>query len=245
MKSSVLFLLVFLCQMTISAQYVNQNEILTNDTTVAASDSIIQVDSMSSYIPLCDTLLVEKSMRIEALEKRVSYDSLKIDSLLEILNIKEKEIDKIKIENTKLRSNIGFVDTCMVKLANRWLYEKYNKSDVDEAIKYFDRIYSSKLKDELSIVQRLLRDYERSYKDFQFIIQQAQQDIDRENPFAVDSYKQKYIHKIKSMLYYMQYYNEEWNIRYLNEQISKALDILNNHSENKQADFSFIIDNNN
>lgn len=231
--------------MTISAQYVNQNEILTNDTTVAASDSIIQVDSMSSYIPLCDTLLVEKSMRIEALEKRVNYDSLKIDSLLEILNIKEKEIDKIKIENTKLRSNIGFVDTCMVKLANRWLYEKYNKSDVDEAIKYFDRIYSSKLKDELSIVQRLLRDYERSYKDFQFIIQQAQQDIDRENPFAVDSYKQKYIHKIKSMLYYMQYYNEEWNIRYLNEQISKALDILNNHSENKQADFSFIIDNNN
>ena len=231
--------------MTISAQYVSQNEILTNDTTVAASDSIIQVDSMSSYIPLCDTLLVEKSMRIEALEKRVNYDSLKIDSLLEILNIKEKEIDKIKIENTKLRSNIGFVDTCMVKLANRWLYEKYNKSDVDEAIKYFDRIYSSKLKDELSIVQRLLRDYERSYKDFQFIIQQAQQDIDRENPFAVDSYKQKYIHKIKSMLYYMQYYNEEWNIRYLNEQISKALDILNNHSENKQADFSFIIDNNN
>ena len=231
--------------MTISAQYVSQNEILTNDTTVAASDSIIQVDSMSSYIPLCDTLLVEKSMRIEALEKRVNYDSLKIDSLLEILNIKEKEIDKIKIENTKLRSNIGFVDTCMVKLANRWLYEKYNKSDVDEAIKYFDRIYSSKLKDELSIVQRLLRDYERSYKDFQFIIKQAQQDIDRENPFAVDSYKQKYIHKIKSMLYYMQYYNGDWNIRYLNEQISKALDILNNHSENKQADFSFIIDNNN
>ena len=182
-------------------------------------------------------------MRIEALEKRVNYDSLKIDSLLEILNIKEKEIDKIKIENTKLRSNIGFVDTCMVKLANRWLYEKYNKSDVDEAIKYFDRIYSSKLKDELSIVQRLLRDYERSYKDFQFIIQQAQQDIDRENPFAVDSYKEKYIHKIKSMLYYMQYYNEEWNIRYLNEQINRALDLLNNHSGNKQADFSYIIDN--
>lgn len=243
MKSLVLFLLVFLCQMTISAQYVNQNETLTNDTTVAASDSIIQVDSMCSYIPPCDTLLVEKSMRIEALEKRVNYDSLKIDSLLEILNIKEKEIDKIKIENTKLRSNIGFVDTCMVKLANRWLYEKYNKSDVDEAIKYFDRIYSSKLKDELSIVQRLLRDYERSYKDFQFIIQQAQQDIDRENPFAVDSYKEKYIHKIKSMLYYMQYYNEEWNIRYLNEQINRALDLLNNHSGNKQADFSYIIDN--
>ena len=43
----------------------------------------------------------------------------------------------------------------------------------------------------------------------------------------------------------MQYYNGDWNIRYLNEQINKALDILNNHSENKQADFSFIIDNNN
>lgn len=244
MKSLVImFLLVFLYQMTVSAQYVNQNDTLANDTIVATSDSTIQMDSISTYIPSCEELLAEKSMLIEYFEKKVNYDSLKIDSLLEILNIKEKEIDKIKIENTKLRSNIGFVDTCMVKLANRWLYEKYNKSDVDEAIKYFDRIYSSKLKDELSIVQRLLRDYERSYKDFQFIIQQAQQDIDRENPFAVDSYKQKYIHKIKSMLYYMQYYNEEWNIRYLNEQINRALDLLNNHSGNKQADFSYIIDN--
>ena len=230
--------------MTISAQHVNQNDTLTNDATVAASDSIIQVDSISSYIPPCDTLLVEKSMRIEDLEKRVNYDSIKIDSLLEILKIKEKEIDKIKLENTKLRSNIGFVDTCMVKLANRWLYEKYNKSDVDEAIKYFDRIYSSKLKDELSIVQRLLRDYERSYKDFQFIIKQAQQDIDRENPFSVESYKQKYIHQIESMLYYMQYYDGEWNIRYLNEEINKALVVLKNHSDSKPADFSFLIDNN-
>ena len=44
------------------------------------------------------------------------------------------------------------------------------------------------------------------------------------------------------MMYYWKYYKEEWNIRYLNEQIDKAVQIINNHKDGKFADFSSLID---
>lgn len=114
-----------------------------------------------------------------------------------------------KFRDDVLKSNIGFVDTCMVKLANRWLYEPFDKADVDEAISYFDRIYSSRLKEDLSIVQELLYSYERSYREFQSILRQAQSDIDRESPFVCEEYKNKYIRMIESMPYYLKYYNAD------------------------------------
>ncbi len=40
----------------------------------------------------------------------------------------------------------------------------------------------------------------------------------------------------------MKYYNGDWNIRYLNEQIKDALERLKNHSNGKFANFSSLID---
>lgn len=141
-----------------------------------------------------------------------------------------------------LEAKMGFVDTCLVKLANMWLYEKFDKEVVDEAITYMDRMYSSSFKNELSIVQELLRDYEQSYGEFQLILQRAQNDPDRANLFAVDEYKKKYLEEIQLMPYYRKYYHSDWNIRYLNEQISEALKRIKNHSAQKYADFGSLID---
>ncbi|MDE6985783.1 MAG: hypothetical protein K2P55_02310 [Bacteroides acidifaciens] len=174
------------------------------------------------------------SIRSNAFRLTVSANRQR-DSLLNIIRLKDREI-------TTLKANTGFVDTCMVKLANRWLYERFDKADIDEAIKYFDRIYSSKLKEEMSIVQELLRNYERSYREFQSIMKEAQSDIDRESPFACEQYRDKYKRKIENMMYYWKYYKEEWNIRYLNEQMDKAIQIINNHKDGKFADFSTLID---
>lgn len=157
------------------------------------------------------------------------------DSLSAIINVRDNEIKVLK-------DNTGFVDTCMVKLANRWLSEKYDKPDIDEAIKYFDRIYSSKLKSELSIVQILLKEYEKSYKEFQSILKEAQSDDYREIPFDSDKYKNKYMSKIKGMEYYIKYYNTDWNIIYLKAKIAEAIEIIKNYSPNKFADFSHLID---
>lgn len=209
-------------------------------------DSIkLVADSLRRELISRDSVLCINTRIIDSIRTNVNQDNIKLtveanrqrDSLLNVIRLKDKEI-------TTLKANTGFVDTCMVKLANRWLYERFNKADVDEAIEYFDRIYSSRLKEEMSIVQELLRNYERSYREFQSIIKEAQSDIDRENPFVYDEYKNKYKRKIENMSYYINYYNEEWNIRYLNEQLREALEKLNNHSNEKVADFSSIIDSN-
>lgn len=187
-----------------------------------ASNSQIAIDSLKEAI---NNMSVSSSQRIDFLE----------DSLSKEIEIRDKEI-------LQLRSNIGFVDTCMVKLANRCLYEKFDKRSVDEAITYFDRIYNSELKSKLSIVQKLLRDYEPAYREFQTILKQAQNDIERTSPFGVDEYKEKYIQKIQTMSYYIQYYKSSWNIRYLNEKIEEALNRLQTHSDKKPANFCSLID---
>lgn len=207
-------------------------------------DSIkLVADSLHRELVRRDSVSHVNLKLIDSIRRNARQDSLRLtvatnrqrDSLLNIIRLKDREI-------TTLKANTGFVDTCMVKLANRWLYERFDKADVDEAIKYFDRIYSSKLKEEMSIVQELLRNYERSYREFQSIMKEAQSDIDRESPFACEEYRNKYKRKLENMMYYWKYYKEEWNIRYLNEQIDKAMQIINNHKDGKFADFSTLID---
>lgn len=211
---------------------------------IEAIDSMrIIVDSLHKVLSNRDSTISANMKLIDSIYRKNESDSLRMvaaaksqkDSLYGIIREKDKEI-------IVLKSNIGFVDTCMVKLANRWLYEPFDKADVDEAISYFDRIYSSRLKEDMSIVQELLYSYERSYREFQSILRQAQSDIDRESPFVCEEYKNKYIRMIESMPYYLKYYNADWNIRYLNGQIKDALERLNNHSDTNPADFSSLID---
>lgn len=212
---------------------IKEDEIENIDSLKFVADSllreIVRRDSLSSLSTKLIDSLRTNVMQVSTVAKHQQ------DSLINIIRLKDSEI-------TKLKADRGFVDTCMVKLANRWLYVRFDKADVDEAIKYFDRIYSSKLKEKMSIVQELLHNYERSYREFQSIIKEAQSDIDRESPFALELYRDKYKRKIENMDYYRKYYNGDWNIIYLKEQITEALKILSNHTNGKYSDFSTLID---
>ena len=207
-------------------------------------DSIkLVADSLHRMLLHRDSIIGVNKKVIDSLRLNSKRDSLRLtvaanqqrDSLIKVIRSKEREI-------TTLQSNAGFVDTCMVKLANRWLYEPFNKKDVDDAISYFDRMYSTRFKDSMSLVQELLRNYERSYREFQNIIKRAQSDPDGEIPFVSNDYKARYKKEIQNMTYYLRYYNGELNINYLNEQIKNALEILEKHSDSKPADFSSLID---
>lgn len=249
-KMKIKGLILILVSLFLSSNIMAQDKQRTFFKGKSNKDKIENVDSIKLVADslhrelLCRDSVAHISARlIDSIRGNAKRDSLRLtvaancqrDSLLNVIRQKDREI-------TTLKANTGFVDTCMVRLANHWLYERFDKADVDEAIKYFDRIYSSKLKEEMSIVQELLRNYERSYREFQTIIKEAQSDIDRESPFACDQYRDKYKRKIENMMYYWKYYKEEWNIRYLNEQIDKAVQIINNHKYGKFADFSSLID---
>lgn len=207
---------------------------------IASIESMqIFIDSLKIQLLDGDSVAINNQRTIDSLKRTITELSFRNkhfrDSLVREIESRDKEIQQFK-------SNVGFVDTCMVKLANRWLYEKFDKQSVDEAITYFDRIYNNQLKNELSIVQRLLRGYESAYSEFQSILRQAQGDIERTSPFGVEEYKERYLRMIQSMPYYIQYYESDWNIRYLNEKIKEALSCLQTHSAEKPADFSSLID---
>lgn len=209
-------------------------------------DSIKYVaDSLRRELSHRDSIVNANIKLIDSIRRSAKQDSMRMivranrqkDSLMFVISNKEKEI-------AKLQGNMGFVDTCMVKLANKWLYGRYDRDAVKDAISYFDRIYSANFKQEYSIVQELLKKYESSYREFQIILKKAQADFDRENPFACEDFKSRYIRMIENMYYYTKYYNSDWNIRYLNEQIAEALERLKNHTDGKFADFSSLIDEN-
>lgn len=189
------------------------------DSTETFSSSV--VDSLKSIIKMSGALVASKNSQI--------------DSLISIISSKDVEIKRLTEER-------AFVDTCMARLANRWLYEKFNERDVNEAIDYFNRILSTQLRRDRSVILELLKNYKSAHNSFQTILLAAQRDPDRENPFSVSDYKSVYKSRIQSMPYYTKYYNGSWNIRYLNEQIKIALDRIDAHSDTKPADFSDLID---
>lgn len=204
---------------------IAQNDSLFNASAILDSNVVVyskaDVDSLNALIVAGNAVIASKSAQI--------------DSLNRLLLLKDDEIKQLTAER-------AFVDTCMVRFANRWLYEKFHEQDVNEAIGYFNRILSTQLRRDRSVVIELLKNYKSAYMGFQSILQSAQRDPDRENPFSVADYKARYISKIESMPYYVRYYNESWNIRYLNERIKIALERLQAHSDAKPADFSDLID---
>ena len=80
--------------------------------------------------------------------------------------------------------------------------------------------------------------------EFQSLLREAQNDIDREIGLTktVGDFKAKYKQRIESMPYYQRYYNKDWTIKYLDERIEIFLETLNNHTKDKPADFDFLID---
>ena len=211
---------------------------------IASIDSMqIVIDSLEIQLMDRDSVATKNMITIDSLKNAIADLSIRSNQRIAFhRDSMSTEIETRDNEILRIQSNIGFVDTCMVKLANRWLYEKFDKESVDEAITYFDKIYNNELKNELSIVQKLLRDYEPAYREFQSILKQAQDDIERTSPFGVDDYQEKYIRRIQTMSYYLQYYEGDWNIRYLNDKIKEALDRLQTHSDKKPADFNSLLD---
>ena len=138
----------------------------------------------------------------------------------------------------------GRIDTCMISLANRWLFVRFNKEEIEKAITYFERVTSTQLKEDRKQILELLKGYEDAYNTFKDLLLSAQNDERRTNPFTIKDYKETYLHALREMSYYKDYYKSGWSIRFLDGMISNAIEKLEKHSDTHLADFSdlFIIE---
>lgn len=209
-----------------------------------------KADSTLHYKHLSDSLLQvleDRNRVIESLKKELETEVAKtVEStgkereLMILISGMEKEIGELKAKESS-------IDTNIVRLANRWLFEKFDKVAVKEAIELFDKVCDGEWKNKYYVVRDLLSIYEESYGEFQQILREAQNDSDRTETlgFVCDDYKNKYKQRIESMSYYIKYHSvdADWCIVYLSNKIDEALKLLGKHSESNTVDFSSIIDN--
>ena len=193
-------------------------------------DWAAKADSLAACLAARDSVIM-------SFKARVAADSVTLSEQNDSLTARASRIKEWEDRR-------GRIDTCMISLANRWLFVRFNKEEIEKAITYFERVTSTQLKEDRKQILELLRGYEDSYNTFKALLLKAQNDERRTNPFTIKDYKDAYLYDLSEMSYYKKYYNSGWSIRFLDGMISKAIEKLEKHSDTHPADFSdlFIIE---
>ena len=186
-----------------------------------------------------------------------SVEVLKADSLLHEINRLNGLIEQYKqseatlngklfdceqtitIQNKKierLNNYLLFADTIVARLSNDCLRKKYNSTQVNQAIRNFEQMYSPELKSKFGRLKFLLIEYGKFSQELNAIFIEAQNDKGLGNPFTGQKQALTYIDKIKNTRYYREVYSENWTIPYLNNLIDKCIETIKafNPKESKE-----------
>ena len=154
-------------------------------------------------------------------------------------------------KNTDMGEYNLFIEECICRFANGRLALQYDEENVNKAIRYMDSVKDEALLTRFKDVPSLLRRYSKDYNEFMAVIKEAQKDIDRTDPLSDDSYRKKYIGRLKNLSYYKDYYITSenkwkgWRIYYLSDEIGKAMNLLERHDLNSDSpymvDFNYLL----
>ena len=218
----------------------NDNKTIVNNDTVH-----VKSDTVSILAAIVDTLkrnesgtTNEEAMLSQELNDRIIAYQDTIAMLRNAIKAKDEEY-------TKLLEDLDFADQCMMTLAYRRCKDQFDKSKVEEAIGYFDKLHKKETKEVWAGVRQALLDYESCYSEIHNIIDQAQNDPDRNNPFVASEFSDKYRKLIKETKYYRNYMEKkvEDTIEYLDGIMSEAFNLLSQHYSDRisPADFSKLL----
>ena len=135
----------------------------------------------------------------------------------------------IKVQNKKierLNNSLLFADTIVARLSNDCLRKKYNSTQVNQAIRNFEQMYSPELKSKFGRLKFLLIEYGKFTQELNAVFIEAQNDKGLGNPFTGQKQALTYIDKIKNTRYYREVYSENWTIPYLNNLIDKCIETI-------------------
>ena len=208
-------------------------------------DVTSKVDSLTSIRDSLQALVVSKDSLIKSLSKIpdtvlvYGNDSIKIAELTDSLSLLGQKLSYRDSVISRLSTDLGYADTCMITLAYRRCHEKFNKSNIEKAISFFPRLHTKQLKsDREKDLLPLLKEYEQSYNEIISILTRAQNDQDRlDNPFVEEDFKKKYIEALKRSRYYTKYYTADWKIMYLNNLIDESIELLEKHTSTSPVNF--------
>ena len=214
-------------------EIVNKDKVAVKPDTVSVPAA--QVDTLKGNASETNS---EESMQIQKLNDTIVAYQDTIATLRSAIKAKEEEYNK-------LLEDLDFADQCMMTLAYRRCKDQFDKDKVEEAITYFDKLHKKETKEVWAGVRQALIDYESCYSEIHRILDQAQNDPDRNNPFVVSEFSDKYRKQLKGTKYYRNYMEKkvEDTIEYLDGIMSEAFNLLSQHYSDQitPADFSKLL----
>ena len=150
---------------------------------------------------------------------------------------------KINVQNKKierLNKYLLFADTIVARLSNDCLRKKYDPTQVNQAIKDFEQMYSPELKSKFGRLKFLLNEYGKFTQELIDIFIEAQNDKGLRNPFTGQKQALTYIDKIKNTRYYREVYSDNWTIPYLNNLIDECFETIKNFNPKESKDLHLL-----
>ena len=150
---------------------------------------------------------------------------------------------KINVQNNKierLNKYLLFADTIVARLSNDCLRKKYDPTQVNQAIKDFEQMYSPELKSKFGRLKFLLNEYGKFTQELIDIFIEAQNDKGLGNPFTGRKQALTYIDKIKNTRYYREIYSDNWTIPYLNNLIDECFETIKNFNPKESKDLHLL-----
>ena len=141
------------------------------------------------------------------------------------------------------QKQILYADTCILKYANAQLYFKYDEKRINNALSALNHIYNKDMK-EKQIFENLLKGYHGYITEIKTLVNKAQNNPDRTNPFNGQQYISALKTSIENLSYYRMHYKKPINIPFLNDVIGNLLKQLSKAKPDDgiYADFLQIIE---
>ena len=181
---------------------------------------------------------------IQSKERQLDVQKSKIDSLgCKVDNLLEK-VQREQHQRHSLEMYLAFADTCVGRFCNARLFERYDSVLVSEAIGLFPRIRTEGVKSYFEPVLPLLKSYEESFKQFVRVLEKYQELLFPGREALREMYLEDCKSEIMQLPYYQKYYNADWSIPWLNDQIDLVLKRVEDclAGQTKSVDFSDLLD---
>ena len=224
-KYFIVFIIVVTYPLGIYAQGQDSLELTKKAITEHPYD-VQKVDSLQKEISRLVGQIAKYKQTVDTLNSQL-YDCK------QTINAQNKQIQK-------LNHHLIFADTIVSRLSYDCLRKKYNVTQVNQAIKNFEQMYSPELKIKFGRLKFLLTEYGKYTNELVTIFEEAQHDKALGNPFTGQKQAQSYIDKIKNTRYYKDVYNDDWTIPYLNNLIDKCFETIKSFNPKESKELHLI-----
>lgn len=256
MKKSIYLLISFFCVYNINAQNIN----IKTDSLQKNQDTIKKVEIVNNS-KLLDTINIIEQLQdsINKLNKKNNYanninkeqiDSISIlkEQVIELCNF-EKENGSLKLELDKVNIQNDSLQIELLIIASNFLYIPYEAYSVEKiAIKSFDLVIDSVLKNKNKIFLELLTNYSKHLLEFKNYLLLVQKEC--KEPYLIDANefinsdemkREKFIlHKQPFYIEYKKY--DDYDNTNMGKLFKKCEFKLKAHTKQKPADFKDIIE---